>query len=64
MLDMLGGMLILSCFNYQPIYKAGSLMKKANVLSRRIDNKVGVEDDNKNTMLLKPKYAQWRRGIY
>jgi hypothetical protein len=31
-------------------------MKKADVLSRRIDHKRGVEDDNKNTMLLKPEY--------
>jgi hypothetical protein len=38
------------------MHKLGSLMKKANVLLRRIDHKRGVENDNKNTMLLKPEY--------
>jgi hypothetical protein len=33
-----------------------SLMKKANTLSRRPDHKRGVENDNKNTTLLKPEY--------
>jgi stalled ribosome alternative rescue factor ArfA len=31
-------------------------MKKADILSRRIDHKRGVENDNKNTMLLKSEY--------
>jgi hypothetical protein len=35
-------------------------MKKADILSRRIDHKRGVENDNKNTMLLKPEYFRVR----
>jgi hypothetical protein len=31
-------------------------MKKVYVLLRRIDHKRGVEEDNKNTTLLKPEY--------
>jgi hypothetical protein len=38
------------------MHKPGSLMKKADVLLRRVDHKSGVENDNKNTMLLKPEY--------
>jgi hypothetical protein len=38
------------------MHKLGSLVKKANVLLRRIDHKRGVENDNKNTMLLKPEF--------
>jgi hypothetical protein len=38
------------------MHKLGSLMKKADVPSRRVDHKRGVENDNKNTMLLKPEY--------
>jgi hypothetical protein len=35
-------------------------MKKTDILSRRVDHKRGVENDNKNTMLLKPEYFQVR----
>ena len=31
-------------------------MKKADTLSQRPDHKKGVEDDNKDIMLLKPEY--------
>jgi hypothetical protein len=48
--------LFLSHFNFQLTHKPGSLMKKADILSRRVDHKRGVENDNKNTMLLKPEY--------
>jgi hypothetical protein len=34
----------------------GSLMRKADALSRHIDHKRGVEEDNKDVALLKPKY--------
>jgi hypothetical protein len=48
--------LFLSCFNFRLTHKSESLMKKADILSRRIDHKGGVENDNKNTMLLKSEY--------
>jgi hypothetical protein len=35
-------------------------MRNADVLSRRIDHKRGVEDDNKNITLLKPEYFRIR----
>jgi hypothetical protein len=38
------------------MHKLGSLMRKADVLSRMIDHKRGVENDHKNTTLLKPVY--------
>jgi hypothetical protein len=50
--------LFLSCFNFHPIHKPRSLMKKADTLSQRPDHKMGVENDNKNTTLLKPEYFQ------
>jgi RNase H-like domain found in reverse transcriptase len=52
--------LFLSHFNFQLTHKSGSLMKKADILSRRIDHKRGVENDNKNTTLLKPEYFRVR----
>ena len=48
--------LFLSCFNFHIVHKLGSLMKKADTLSRRPDHKKGVEDDNKDITLLKPEY--------
>ena len=50
------GALFLSCFDFDLVHKSGSLMKKANALSRRPDYKRGVEDDNKDITLLKPEY--------
>jgi hypothetical protein len=52
--------LFLSRFNFHLIHKPGSLMKKADTLSRRPDHKRGVENDNKNTTLLKPEYFRIR----
>jgi hypothetical protein len=46
----------LYCALISDSHKPGSLLKKANVLSRRIDHKRGVKNDNKNTMLMKPEY--------
>jgi RNase H-like domain found in reverse transcriptase len=43
----------LSCFNFHLIHKSGSLMKKADALSRRSDHQKGVEN---NIMLLKLEY--------
>jgi len=48
--------LFLSRFNFHLVHKAGTLMKKADVLSRRVDHKRGVEEDNTNVTLLKPEY--------
>jgi transposase InsO family protein len=48
--------LFLSRFNFHLVHKAGTLMKKADVLSRRVDHKRGVEEDNANITLLKPEY--------
>jgi len=48
--------LFLSRFNFHLTHKAGTLMKKADALSRRPDHKKGVENDNSNMTLLKPKY--------
>jgi stalled ribosome alternative rescue factor ArfA len=35
-------------------------MKKADILSRRVDHKRGVENDNKNTTLSKLEYFRVR----
>ena len=48
--------LFLSHFNFHLVHKLGSLMKKADTLSRRPDHKKGVEDNNKDITLLKPEY--------
>ena len=48
--------LFLSHFNFHLVHKVGSLMRKADALSRHIDHKRGVEEDNKNVTLLNPKY--------
>ena len=48
--------LYLSRFDFELIHKAGSSMGKADALSRRPDHKEGVENDNNETMLLKPEF--------
>ena len=52
--------LFLSRFNFHLVHKPGSLMRKADVLSRRPDHKRGVEEDNKDITLLKPEYFRIR----
>ncbi|THH07173.1 hypothetical protein EW145_g3557 [Phellinidium pouzarii] len=47
--------LFLSRFNFTIIHKPGSSMSKVDLLSRRVDHKEGVEDDNKDVILLKPE---------
>lgn len=48
--------LFLLHIDFHLVHKPGSLMKKADVLSWRIDYKRGVEEDNKHVTLLKPEY--------
>jgi len=48
--------LFLSQFNFHLTHKVGTLMKKADALSRWPDHKRGVENDNSNITLLKPEY--------
>jgi len=47
--------LYLSRFDFTLKYVPGSKMGKANSLSRRLDWEVGVERNNENEMLVKPK---------
>ena len=49
-------LLYLSCFDFLLVHKPGPTMGKADALSRCADHKEGVEHDNKNVTLLKPKY--------
>ena len=42
------------------IHKPGSSMEKASALSRRVDWKKGVEDDNQDETLLKPEWFEAR----
>ena len=48
--------LYLSHFDFHLEHKAGSLMAKANALSRHADLKKGIESDNKDITLLKPEF--------
>ena len=48
--------LFLSRFNFHLTHKAGTLMKKADALSRQPDHKKGVKNNNSNITLLKPEY--------
>ena len=48
--------LYLSQFDFRLERKAGSLMAKADTLSRRADLKKGIESDNKDVTLLKPEF--------
>ena len=43
-------------FYFHLEHKAGSLMAKADTLSRRADLKKGIESDNKDVTLLKPEF--------
>jgi len=53
--------LYLSRFNFMLKHVPGSKMGKADSLSRRPDWEVGVERDNENEMLVKPKWLEVRR---
>ena len=53
--------LYLSRFDFTLKYVPGSKMGKANSLSRRLDWEVGVERNNENEMLVKPKQLEVRR---
>ena len=48
--------LYLSQFNFVLSHKPGAMMVKADSLSRRPDHKKGMEDDNKDVVLLKPEF--------
>jgi len=48
-------------FNFMLKHVPGSKMGKADSLSRRPDWEVGVERDNENEMLVKPKWLEVRR---
>ena len=50
--------LYLSRFDFHLEHKAGSLMAKADALSRHADLKKGIESDNKDVTLLKPEFFQ------
>ncbi len=55
-------MLYLSRFDFTLRHITGTKMIKANELSRRLDQKVKVENNNKNTKINKEKIrpeAQW-----
>jgi len=52
--------LYLSRFNFKMIHKLGSSMGKADALSRRVDWKKGVENDNQDKTLLKPEWFEVR----
>ena len=49
-----------SRFDFHLEHKAGSLMAKADALSRRTDLKKGIESDNKDITLLKPEFFRVR----
>ena len=48
--------LYVSWFNFILSHKPGATMVKADSLSRRPDHKKGMEDDNKDVVLLKPEF--------
>ena len=48
-------------FNFTLKHIPGSKMGKADSLSRRLDWEVGVERDNENETLVKPKWLKVRR---
>ena len=52
--------LYLSRFDFHLEHKAGSLMAKADALSRRVDLKKEIESNNKDVMLLKSEFFRVR----
>ena len=53
--------LYLSRFNFMLKHILGSKMEKANSLSRRPDQEIRVEKDNKNETLVKPEWLEVRK---
>ena len=53
--------LYLSRFNFMLKHIPGSKMGKADSLSRRLDQKVGVKKNNEDKMLVKPKQLEVRK---
>jgi len=53
--------LYLSRFDFIPKHVLGSKIGKADSLTRRLDWEVGVERDNKDKMLVKPKWLEVRK---
>ena len=53
--------LYLSRFNFMLKHVLGSKMEKVDSLSRRLDQKVGVEKDNKDKILVKPEQLEVRK---
>ena len=54
-------MLYLSRFDFMLKHVLGSKMEKADSLSRRPDYEVGVEKDNEDKVLVKPKWLEVRK---
>ena len=48
--------LFLSRFNITMTHRPGKSSAKPDILSRRLDHKEGVENDNENVVLLKPEF--------
>ena len=53
--------LYLSIFDFTLKYILGSKIEKTDSLSRRLDQEVGVEKDNKDKTLVKPEWLEVRR---
>ena len=53
--------LYLSRFDFMLKYVLGSKIEKADSLSRRPDQEVGVERDNKDKTLVKPEWLEVRK---
>ena len=53
--------LYLSRFNFTLKHVLGSKMGKANSLSRRLDQEIGVEKNNEDKILVKPEWLEVRR---
>ena len=54
--------LYLSRFSFMLKYVLGSKMGKADSLSRRPDQEIGVKKNNKDEMLVKPEWLEVRRN--
>ena len=52
--------LYLSRFDFNLVHKPGPTIGKADALSRHADHKEGIEHDNENAVLLKPKFFKVR----